>query len=193
MVCEAVGCLKKCASKHDCGGTPPALAHFISVFHFKAAVSGTGKAQPCMMLPPVRDRTGRFAFSLAALAHFISVFHFKAAVSGTGKAQPCMILTPPPHAAGRAFRLLLYVNKAFSSVSLSVPFSLSLLIQGWRSAFFHCVYSTKVGTEKHTAGADLYGLRGGGLLKKIVRQNTTAEALRYGLRSGELSEKDAAL
>ena len=136
MVCEAVGCLKKCASKHDCGGTPPALAHFISVFHFKAAVSGTGKA------------------------------------------QPCMILTPPPHAAGRAFRLLLYVNKAFSSVSLSVPFSLSLLIQGWRSAFFHCVYSTKVGTEKHTAGADLYGLRGGGVLKKTVRQNTTAEALR---------------
>ena len=64
----------------------------------------------------------RFAPSLAALAHFISVFHFKAAVSGTGKAQPCMILTPPPHAVWRAFRLLLYEIRFYSSVSLSVPF-----------------------------------------------------------------------
>ena len=79
-----------------------------------------------------------------------------------------MILPPPPHAVWRAFRLLLYEIGVYSSVSLSVPFSLSLLIQGWRSAFFHCVYSTKVGTEKHTAGADLYGLRGGGLSEKAA-------------------------
>ena len=89
-----------------------------------------------MMLPPAQCLRCRFAASLAALAHFVSMYYFKAAVSGTGKAQPCMILTPPPHAVWRAFRLLLYEIGVYSSVSLSVPFSLSLLIQGWRSAFF---------------------------------------------------------
>ena len=57
------------------------------------------------------------------------------------------------------------------STFVGCDFSLALCL-------FRYVYSTKVGTEKHTAGADLYGLRGGGVLKKTVRQNTTAEALR---------------
>ena len=81
--------------------------------------------RPCGHVPAECLRS-RFAFSLAALAHFISVYHFKAAVSGTGKAQPCMILTPPSHAVWRAFRLLLYEIRFYTSVSLSVPFSLRL-------------------------------------------------------------------